>query len=171
VAPGRARVTLPGVGLNHGVGLHRASSGDAEAVTGSQVITFGRGGPSGCNSRAWNRAMIAEALSYQITLDGEVVGGVIVLRPSWDHFHIVRIWVEPGHQGRGVGSRAVALLEASHRQASLWTVSAPAWAYRRRQFYKRNGFQLTREDEGTVHFEKRRRAILRLASLPLRSPH
>jgi ribosomal protein S18 acetylase RimI-like enzyme len=162
-----SRTTVPGVGLNRGVGLIRATTRDVDALTESQALCFrDDGGPSGYDSRRWNRRMVADALYYQITLDGREVGGLIVLRPAWDHFHIVRVWVEPGFQGRGVGSRALALLEASHRQASLWTVEAPAHAHRHRQFYKRNGYRVTRETDRTVQFEKRRPPILRLRSLP-----
>lgn len=163
-------VKLPGVGLNRGVGLYRATTRDTDAFTTSQILTFRHdpppAGPSRYDCPEWNRKMVIEALCYEITLAGRVVGGLIVTRPGWDHFHIVRIWVEPDHQGRGVGSRALALLEASHQQARLWTVDAPAWAHRRRRFYHRNGFQVIRESDGTVHLGKTRPGILRLRSLP-----
>jgi ribosomal protein S18 acetylase RimI-like enzyme len=162
------RVTVPGVGLHHGVGLNRATTDHAEALTASQVLTF-RAGGSGSGSRGWNRQMIVDALCYEITFYGVVVGGLIVVRPAWDHFHIVRIWVEPAYQGRGIGSRALALLEASHRQATLWTVEAAAEADRCRGFFERNGYHRACEADGAVRFQKRRPPILRLRSLPQRN--
>jgi hypothetical protein len=160
------QAAIPGVGLNRGVGLIRATARDVDALTESQALSFrDGGGPSGYESRRWNRRMVADALYYQITLDGREVGGLIVLRLAWDHFHILRIWVEPGFQRHGVRSRALALLEASHRQASLWTVEAPARAHGDRHLYECSGYRVTRETGGTVHFEKRRPPILRLRSL------
>lgn len=162
-------LTAPGIGMNGGVGLHRATSADIGHFTESQSRTFApteqNGQPSGYDSLEWNCRMISSSLSYEITLDGMVVGGLIVTRLGCDHFHIVRIWVEPGYQSAGIGSRALALLEASHRQASLWTVEAPSRACRRRHFYKRNGYAISREGNGIVHFEKRRTPILRPRSL------
>lgn len=163
-------VTVPGVGLNRGVGLYRATSRDAGTLTSSQVQTFQHDQPPGWgavySSVSWNRKMIGDALYYEITLDGQVVGGLIVVRGSWEHFHIVRIWVEPGFQRRGIGSRALALLETSHRQASLWTAEVPAWADRRELFFKRNGYDVTCVAHDTVHLAKQRPGVLRLRSLP-----
>ncbi|HEY8472581.1 MAG TPA: GNAT family N-acetyltransferase [Natronosporangium sp.] len=160
---------LPGVGLNRGVGLYRATSRDTDALTTSQLRTFHHHQPwSGAagHGREWNRKLVAEGLYYRITLAGHEVGGLIVTRPGWDHFHIVRIWVEPEQQGRGVGSRALALLEASHRQGGLWTAEVPARARRRHRFFQRNGYEVVGESPTTVQLAKWRPGLLRLRSLP-----
>jgi GNAT superfamily N-acetyltransferase len=164
------RVTIPGVRLE------RATSGDTDALTISQLRSFDddalrldgepSGGASGQALRAWNRRMVASTYYYKITLDDRLVGGAIVARPEWSLLHLARIWVEPSHQHRGIGSWALALLEARFRQATLWTADAPAWAYRRRQFLKRNGYEVTHESNGIVRYQKPRKGILRLNSLP-----
>lgn len=121
--------------------------------------------------------MIANTYFYKITLNGEVVGGLIVARLGWHHFHLVRIWVDPAHQCRGVGTRALALLEAARRHVTLWTVDAPAWARRRRRFYEANGYRAAYERDGSVHYEKRCRGVLRLppslagSRFPWSGPH
>jgi GNAT superfamily N-acetyltransferase len=157
-----------GIGLNQGVGLTRATSGDTELLTESATRTFtgkGRreGGhwPRAHHSPAWHRHMIANGYFYKITLDSEVVGGLIMVRLACDHFHLVRVWVDPAHQGRGVGARALALLEASRRQVTLWTVGVPAWARRCRRFFEANGYRAAGEAEGTVRYERHRPGVLR----------
>jgi hypothetical protein len=74
--------------------------------------------------------------------------------------------VDSSHQNRGIGSRSLALVEARFPQATLWTVDTPAWAHRRRHFFKQNGYQVTHEAHGTVRYEKHRKGLLRLRSLP-----
>jgi ribosomal protein S18 acetylase RimI-like enzyme len=159
-----------------GVRLDRAVSSDTDILTESQLHTFDDdarrfpderfAGPTGYRSPAWNRTMIANACYYKVELNGAVVGGLVVLRQDWSHFHIPRIWVDSAHQSRGLGSRALALAEARFPQATLWTVDVPSWAHRRRHFFKANGYQAAYEANGTVRYEKHRRGILRLRSLP-----
>jgi len=159
-----------------GVRLVRATSGDSDLLTQSQVRTFDDDArrfdsePSTAAPPAWtnptNRRLIANSYYYRIEHDQVLVGGLIVLRLDWSEFHIARIWVETAYQRQGIGSRAMALLDGRFPQATLWTVEAPAWAYQRRHFYKGCGFDVAREARGTIYYERHRKGILRLRSLP-----
>lgn len=158
-----------------GVRLSRATSDDTGVLTENQARTFAEdaqrrldrpfGGPSGYDSPAWNGAMVATAYFYKITFDDVLVGGLIVSRPDWSHFHLARVWIDPAHQGRGIGTRALLVVEARFPQATLWTVEVPAWAYRRQHFYQNAGYQVINERHGTVYFKKRRRGVFRFSSL------
>lgn len=159
------------------VRLSRATSLDAAVLAETETRSFQSGArdrdagrPAGHGSPSWHKRMAEAAYYYKIMVGDLVVGGLIALRLDWNHFHIARIWVDPAHQRRGVGSRALALLEGRFPQATRWTADAPAWAHRRHRFLHRCGYRVTRRSADAVHFEKRRRGRFRFSSFGVGEP-
>lgn len=154
------------------VRLGRATSLDAAVLAENEARTFHTGArnrdawrPAGYGSPSWHRRMAGEAYYYKIMLGELVVGGLIALRLDWDHFHVAQIWVDPAHQRRGIGSRALALLEGRFPQATRWTAQIPVWAVGRQRFFQRCGYRVVGRTADAVHVEKRRRGLLRFRSL------
>lgn len=65
--------------------------------------------------------------------DGDVLVGHLALEPGW----IEHLYVEPEHQGRGVGRGLLAIAMREQGDLQLWTYRANA---RARQLYERHGF-------------------------------
>ncbi len=135
--------------------IEKATPADAAALTALEIRAFDEdvrrypaapsGGPPGYDDVSWLLDRISQGHTYGI-LDGDaLVGGAIVLRTGPASCELGRIWVAPERQGRGIGARAMELLEAAYPDATLWTLDTPAWATRNQAFYARRGYRKVRE--------------------------
>ena len=115
-----------------------------------------KGGPPGFDSADWQAEMAAAATAYLvIEVDGRVIGGLILFG-SADDYWIGRMFVDASHQGRGLGSRALAELERMYPEAELWSLETPTWNLRNHRFYERAGYTRAGfSKSGDVLFEKR----------------
>ncbi len=87
-------------------------------------------------------------------LGDQIIGGAIVF-PLKGHgeYCLGRIYIDPRYHRKGLGKRAMQLVEAAFPEARRWVLDTPAWNTRTRQFYAEVGYKLIREDELLV-FEK-----------------
>jgi len=128
----------------------RAFHSDVCCGTGSE------GGPPGYDSEEWQRKVIAGMPYYKVLYEGEVVGGVIAVDNGDGHYYLLRMFVEPDYQARGIGLKSVRLLFELYPEAKKWTLDTPAWNTRTRPFYGKLGFRIVGEtEEGLLLFEKR----------------
>lgn len=135
--------------------LEKATPADAAQLTALQVRAFDEdvrrypdapaGGPPGYDDVAWQLEQMRRGHYFEIRDDGELVGGAIVFRTGPASCELGRIWVDPPRQGRGVGARAMELLEDAFPYATLWTLDTPAWATRNHSFYGHRGYRKVRE--------------------------
>ena len=78
--------------------------------------------------------------------DEESLVGFIAFRPGW----VEQLYVDPAHQGRGVGSRLLARAMNGAESLRLWTFvrNLPA-----RRFYAARGFEVERTTDGADNEE------------------
>ncbi|MEM9556130.1 MAG: GNAT family N-acetyltransferase [Acidobacteriota bacterium] len=76
----------------------------------------------------------------------ESLVGFIAFRPGW----VEQLYVDPAHQGRGVGSRLLARAMAGAETLRLWTFERNVPA---RRFYAARGFDVERTTDGADNEE------------------
>ena len=79
--------------------------------------------------------------------EGGTLTGFIAFREGW----IDQLYVLPGSQSRGAGSRLLAQARATHPDLSLWTFQRNAGA---RRFYETRGFAVEEFTDGSRNAEK-----------------
>jgi RimJ/RimL family protein N-acetyltransferase len=100
----------------------------------------GTGGPPGYDSAEWQAQTASEATAYlTIEVGGSVIGGMIVFGTDGDYW-LGRMFIDPDHQGRGLGSEALARLERKYPDATRWSLETPPWNRRNHRFYEKAGY-------------------------------
>ena len=83
------------------------------------------------------------AVAYEAMLDGELVGGaIVVINDEMKHGHLDFLYVKNGIQGKGIGQAIWRHIESSHPQITLWETVTPYFDRRNIHFYiNRLGFR------------------------------
>jgi putative acetyltransferase len=87
------------------------------------------------------------ARSSVLVAEAVAIVGFVAWRPGWvDH-----LYVHPGHARQGIGSALLARALDGQRRVELWAFrrNTPALA-----FYRRHGFRVVRETDGSGNEEK-----------------
>ncbi len=95
-------------------------------------------------SRATIEASIsgANAETYRILLNGEIVGGAVI-SVDGNHGELELLFVNPEVHSRGVGHAAWCLLEKLHPEVTVWETTTPYFEKRNIHFYvNRCGFHI-----------------------------
>ena len=149
--------------------FERTTPADAAALTGVQTRTFDDdarrfggqdcGGPPGYDDVGWQLQIMQRGHYYKILCDGQIVGGIIVFNLGRGHYELGRIYLDPDYQDRGIGTQAMAFIEAAYPQAARWILDTPGWATRNQHFYEKLGYVRVREErsggEVSICYEKR----------------
>jgi GNAT superfamily N-acetyltransferase len=92
--------------------------------------------------RAWFEGVVLREREVWVADDDGVVLAVLVLEDDW----IDQLYVAPGHTGRGIGGRLVAVAKRQRPSGlRLWTFEANS---RARRFYEHHGFVVTGSTDG-----------------------
>jgi ribosomal protein S18 acetylase RimI-like enzyme len=131
------------------IDFEQATPADAEALVEVQIAAFHddarlhpgvpMGGPPGYDSVQRMLATIDRGECHKISLDGEIIGGIIVIDQGAGHFHLDVLVVDPAHHNQGIGTEAMAFIERTF-PAKFWTLDTPTFATRNQHFYERLGF-------------------------------
>jgi N-acetylglutamate synthase-like GNAT family acetyltransferase len=97
-------------------------------------------------------AQIAARQVYVAVIDGVVIGTASL------HSRVVRsVYVDPQHQGKGVGARLMDTIEQLAREQTIDTLSVPA-SITAQAFYQQRGYVVVRDefhgDERTIIMKK-----------------
>jgi GNAT superfamily N-acetyltransferase len=137
------------VAVSERVSLVEAVEGDAERLAEISKRAFdsdveagasGPGGPPGYDSPEAYARLMRYLESYLILLEDSVVGAMMVGSRGEEHRVFERIFVDPEHQNRGIGTRAFELLWELYPGVKLWTLGTPEWNVRTEHFYEKLGF-------------------------------
>jgi len=110
------------------------------------------GGPPGYDSPEFQIRAMGWADYYTILLDDVTVGGLIIGSVNERHKIMERIFVDPDHQRRGVGTCSVELLEGHYPDVKLWTLGTPEWNQRTKSFYEKQGYVQVGWDLGAANW-------------------
>jgi ribosomal protein S18 acetylase RimI-like enzyme len=131
------------------VTLRRARPEEAAALAAIPTRAFGTdlavgapgpGGPPGYDSPEWQTEAMGWGWYYAVVVDGQLAGGDVVSGLGFHVWHLGRLFLDPGHHGRGIGRRVMELLWEDVPGARCWTLDTPAWNRRTRGFYEALGF-------------------------------
>ena len=89
-----------------------------------------------------------------IELDGEPIG-CRWLRPQPGALELVRLYILPEYQGRGIGTHVLSLLLLEAKEAGLPVALRVLKGNPARRLYERHGFRVTREIETHHYMEAR----------------
>jgi GNAT superfamily N-acetyltransferase len=132
------------------VALERALKEDAEKLADISKRAFHsdvevgassiEGGPPGYDSSEFQIYMMKWCDYYKILYGGKIVGGLIVARKRKDHYEVSRVFVDPEHHNRGIGTKTFQTMWQLYPEANLWTLGTPEWNTRTKHFYEKLGF-------------------------------
>jgi ribosomal protein S18 acetylase RimI-like enzyme len=152
------------VGEGKTIQFEKAKPEDAKALALASWRAFdadvnygapGKGGPPGYKSDQWQLKMMVVGNYYKMLLDGRIIGGFIVMLKGYRYYEVVRIFIHPEFQNRGIGARAFEFLWGEYPDVERWTLGTPAWNLRNRHFYEKAGFAEVGEDRhGGILFER-----------------
>lgn len=113
------------------------------------------GGPPGYDSAAWQKEQMGRSSAYwKILLDGQLIGGAIVFACPRGRYYLARIFLDPDLHRQGLGTKAMNGLLALYPEARVWRLETPPWNRRTRAFYEKLGFQVVRETQDDVFYQK-----------------
>jgi ribosomal protein S18 acetylase RimI-like enzyme len=99
------------------------------------------------DDRAYFRGHVFEACEAWGAFSGADLVGFIAFREGW----IDQLYVLPGKQGSGIGSRLLQIVQTDFPTLSLWTFQQNAGA---RTFYQAHGFKAAQFTDGSGNEER-----------------
>ncbi len=126
--------------------MFRISSGNPRR--GKEDRRFAPRQTTGCVCQYHSRHRI------KILVEGELAGGAIVYAQGQGRYYLGRVFLDPAMHRQGIGLAVMQLIFAHFPDACRWTLETPPWNTRTRNFYQRLGFQIVKETEEDLFFEK-----------------
>jgi GNAT superfamily N-acetyltransferase len=130
--------------------IDRASEDEADALVHVQIAAFHsdaqlypgvpEDGPPGYTSVDDMLLKLRIGHAYTVRADGIIAGGMVIFDQGERKYHLGVIFVDPELHGNGIGSRALAFLDACYPDALLWTLDTPVYATRNHYFYEKHGY-------------------------------
>ncbi|MFJ8453806.1 GNAT family N-acetyltransferase [Bacillus paramycoides] len=111
--------------------------------------------PPGYSSVEMTIYSIEELDYFKVILDGKIVGGIIVTISGKSYGRIDRIFVDPIHQGKGIGSQVINLIEEEFPSVRIWDLETSSRQINNHYFYKKMGFETIYETEDEYCYVKR----------------
>ncbi|MGD7010201.1 GNAT family N-acetyltransferase [Metabacillus sp. 84] len=111
--------------------------------------------PPGYRSIHMTEYSIQELSYYKILHQDKIAGGLILTISGNIYGRIDRIFVSPSLQGKGIGSKALQLLEKEFPQVTSWELETSSRQLNNHYFYEKAGFQKVYESEDEFCYEKR----------------
>jgi GNAT superfamily N-acetyltransferase len=133
------------------VTFERATAGDAAALVEVQRLSFKEEAARYGECPPYDETqkdlvdLIANAIVYKIAVDGACAGNIVVRRRDDGSYYLRTVSVIPALQNLGIGSRAMAFLEAEFPDATAWHLMTPAGSTRNRHFYEKHGYHQVNE--------------------------
>ncbi|SCC07530.1 Uncharacterized protein YjbI, contains pentapeptide repeats [[Bacillus] enclensis] len=151
------------------ISIEKASLEDAELLTGIMKKTFDREAarwlgnektldyniqPPGYDSVRKNKYMISELDAFIISAGGKPAGGIYVTISGKSYGRIDRIFIQPEHQGEGIGSKAIKMIEERYPNVRIWHLETSAKQISNHYFYEKMGYSKTFESPEEYSYEK-----------------
>lgn len=111
--------------------------------------------PPGYSSIEMTMYSIEELDYFKVIMDEEIVGGIIVTISGKSYGRIDRIFVEPKHQGIGIGAQVIDFIEEEFPSVRIWDLETSSRQINNHHFYKKMGFETIFETEDEYCYVKR----------------
>ncbi|PFE70202.1 GNAT family N-acetyltransferase [Bacillus cereus] len=111
--------------------------------------------PPGYSSVEMTIYSIEELDYFKVIMDEEIVGGIIVTISGKSYGRIDRIFVNPKHQGKGIGSQVIDFIEEKFPNVRIWDLETSSRQINNHHFYKKMGFETIFETEDEYCYVKR----------------
>ncbi|QUG84093.1 GNAT family N-acetyltransferase [Bacillus nitratireducens] len=111
--------------------------------------------PPGYSSVEMTIYSIEELDYFKVIMDEEIVGGIIVTISGKSYGRIDRIFVNPKHQGKGIGSQVINFIEEKFPNVRIWDLETSSRQINNHHFYKKMGFETIFETEDEYCYVKR----------------
>ncbi|MCW9129642.1 GNAT family N-acetyltransferase [Bacillus paramycoides] len=115
--------------------------------------------PPGYSSVEMTIYSIEELDYFKVILDGKIVGGIIVTISGKSYGRIDRIFVDPIHQGKGIGSQVINLIEEEFPSVRIWDLETSSRQINNHHFYEKMGFETIYETEDEYCYVKRIKTV------------
>lgn len=97
-------------------------------------------GPPGYDSIERQIEIMNSHIYYKILDDDKIVGGFYIYRINAGHYELVRIFIEPSYQGKGIGSMALRYIEESLSDLEVLELEASDFRKDNHMFYLNRGY-------------------------------
>lgn len=85
------------------------------------------------------------SLHYTIFVDGEMAGGICLVKVSDAHYYLFRIFLRPKYQNKGLGTKILSKIEKQFPRVRKWSLDTPRDNERNRHVYEKFGYKKTGE--------------------------
>ena len=111
--------------------------------------------PPEYDSVAWHEQMRNEGHLLQTVVDGEIVGGAILLLGNdGDTLYVGRIFIDPIHHRKGYGLSLMKMVETYYPGIKTIKLDTPLWNVRTNAFYTKLGYCEVKRDVGFAYYQK-----------------
>ncbi|MDM5438799.1 GNAT family N-acetyltransferase [Bacillus hominis] len=111
--------------------------------------------PPGYSLVEMTKYSIEELDYFKVMMDEEIIGGIIVTISGKSYGRIDRIFVDPIHQGKGIGSQVINLIEEKFQNVRIWDLETSSRQINNHYFYKKMGYETIFETEDEYCYIKR----------------
>lgn len=111
--------------------------------------------PPGYSSIEITKYMMRELTYYEVLLDKEIVGGIIITISGKHYGRIDRIFIDPNYQGKGIGSRVLHLIEDEFSGVRIWNLETSSRQINNHFFYEKMGYIRTYETDEEYGYLKK----------------
>ena len=92
---------------------------------------------------------------YYKVIHNEVLAGVLLISYTGrEHARVDRFYIHPTFQNKGIGSKAISLMEEMYPMVKVWTLDTIQKSIRNHGFYEKNGYEKVGEDEEERYYCK-----------------
>ena len=133
--------------------LLKASKEDAKTLVNIQLRAFSIDvdicgeGPPGYDSVERQIKLMESHIYYKIVDDDKLIGGFYIHTRQKGHYEIVRLFVDPTHQGKGIGCAALKHIEGLFADLEVLELEASDFRKDNHAFYENRGYVKVGERE------------------------
>ncbi|AIW85245.1 N-acetyltransferase [Bacillus mycoides] len=111
--------------------------------------------PPGYSSVEMMKYSIEELESFKVIMNKEIIGGIIVTISGKSYGRIDRIFVDPKHQGIGIGAQVIDFIEEEFPSVRIWDLETSSRQINNHHFYKKMGYETIFETEDEYCYVKK----------------
>ena len=91
---------------------------------------------------------------FKIMYNDALAGVLLISHTGREHARVDRFYIAPTFQNKGIGSKVITLMEDMYPMVKIWTLDTIQKSIRNHDFYEKNGYTKTGEDEDERYYCK-----------------